>query len=131
MSDGATEALGWTGSSGAHQADSLCAVVPGTGQVQSQTWLFKALQSHSSPIVLHNHPCCETSFILFSPAKLPFATSFPLILLLGQRGDHTESSLPCISGEQILASSRISLVEYHGIKSWREKGPKKLVHIQS
>lgn len=37
----------------------------------------------------------------------------------------TTSLLPWTSGEQILASSGISLVEYHRIRTWREEGPKK------
>lgn len=82
---------------------------------------WKSPQSHSvaQPSLLWN-------FLPFiQPSQVTLcSSSFPLILSLG---DHTETSLPCTSEEQILASSGISLVEYHGIKSWREKGPQKLV----
>ena len=44
---------------------------------------------------------------------------------LGQRGGCTASSLPWTSGVLALASSGICLVEYDGIKPWREEGPKK------
>ena len=45
---------------------------------------------------------------------------------LGQREGCIASSLLWTSGEQTLASSGTCLVEYHGIKPWREEGPKKV-----
>jgi len=35
------------------------------------------------------------------------------------------TSPPWTSGEQTLVSSGICSIEYHGIKPWREEGPKK------
>ena len=46
---------------------------------------------------------------------------------LRQQGEHTAGSLPWTSGEQALASSGNCLVEYHGIESWKEEGPRKAV----
>lgn len=45
---------------------------------------------------------------------------------LMQQGRCSESLLPWMSGEQALASSGIYLIEYHGIRPWREEGPNKV-----
>lgn len=46
-------------------------------------------------------------------------------IIRAEQGGHTASSLPLSSGEQMLVSSGICLVDYGGMIPWREEGSKK------